>query len=96
MSYGYYFRGADEATKRAVWNKGTVVANYDPDTWRTDKCGAWMYYPAHGDRDAKYGWEIDHIFPKALGGSDYLSNLQPLHWANNAAKGDDPAWYCGK
>jgi len=92
----YHFERANEATKRAVWNKGTIIPGYDAAVWRHDKCGAVMRYSAHGNRDDKHGWEIDHIRPKAAAGSDALSNLQPLHWSNNAAKGDDTSWYCGK
>lgn len=29
-------------TLDAVWNKGTVVAGYDPAKYRKDNCGAWM------------------------------------------------------
>ena len=34
------------------------------------------------------GWEIDHIKPAAKGGTDDLSNLQPLQSGANAEKGD--------
>jgi hypothetical protein len=30
----------------------------------------------------------------ALGGTHELSNLQPLHWANNLRKGDNYPWHC--
>ena len=36
-----------------------------------------------------WGWEIDHIKPVSKGGTDDLSNLQPLQWENNRRKGDN-------
>ncbi|HRH92233.1 MAG TPA: HNH endonuclease signature motif containing protein [Agitococcus sp.] len=77
-----------EDTKLKVWAKGTTVTNYNASTWRKDQCGAWMHYPSYGDRNSKYGWEIDHIKTKANGGGDELSNLRPLQWENNVAKSD--------
>ncbi len=77
-----------------VWNKARVISGNDPTTFRKDACGAWMQFNKHGDRDAKYGWEIDHIIPVASGGSDALSNLQPLHWKNNVEKGDSSQLRC--
>lgn len=78
----------------AVWKKGRVVSGNDPDVFRKDACSAWMQFSKHGDRDAKYGWEIDHIIPDIHGGTDALSNLQPLHWKNNVEKGDSSQLKC--
>ncbi len=71
--------------KSAVWSKGRVVAGNDPNVWRKDTCGAWIGWRFYGDRDSRYGWEIDHINPH---GGDDLSNLRPLQWENNVSKSD--------
>ena len=74
---------------QSVWEKAQYV---DPSNeqkgFRKDQCGAWIQRNAYGNRNSQWGWEVDHIKPKANGGTDALSNLRPLHWRNNAAKSD--------
>ena len=78
----------------AVWAKGRPVPGYDPAQYRKDSCRAWMRRASYGTT-TEYGWEVDHILPTAQGGTDDISNLQPLHWRNNRRKGDDfPHWSC--
>ena len=82
----YYF---SENIVKLVWSKGIRVQGYDPNMYRKDIAGAWMKYADYGDTNSDYGWEIDHIYPKSLGGSDSIANLQPMHWMNNREKGDN-------
>lgn len=74
-----------ESLVQAVWEKGRPVPGYDPRLRRKDSCGGSMNRSERGNRNSKFGWEIDHINPS---GGDGLSNLQPLQWENNVAKND--------
>jgi len=77
----------------AVWEKGREIPGYDRNLVRTDICGSVMSRHEHGEL-TKYGWEIDHIKPEVLGGTDDIWNLQPLQWENNRRKGDTYPWHC--
>ena len=83
-----------QATIDAVWIKAQAVQGYDPNVYRKDRCGPWIKKASYGTT-GDYGWEVDHIKPVAIQGTDDLSNLQPLHWRNNRGKSDDyPNWNC--
>lgn len=70
-----------------VWRKGHISLVHDMNLWRRDDFGNMIYFHAYGDRSSEWGWEIDHIVADALGGSDQISNLRPLHWHSNATLG---------
>ncbi len=94
MIYQYPFSNVKEQDERSVWNKGIIEIHKDKDVWRLDICGNTIKYSEHGNTNSDYGWEIDHINPSANGGSDDLTNLQPLQWKNNRQKGDTYPWSC--
>lgn len=79
-----------EETVQAVWEKASVVPNYDPNKYRKEACEAWIERGSYGDHDSSLGWDIDHIKPQSEGGGDELENLRPLQWENNAARQAGP------
>lgn len=43
----------------------------------------------YGMRDSNFGWEIDHVYPIAMGGDDNIENLRAMQWENVESKGSD-------
>jgi len=78
----------EEATVDLIWQKGLKVDGYDPELYRQDYSGAWIARKSYSDRESIFGWEIDHVYPKAKGGTDDEVNLRPINWRNNISKDD--------
>ena len=70
-----------------VFSKAKTVRGKDPNTHRRDASGNIIYRNSYG-KSSDMGWEIDHIKPKARGGSDDIVNLQALKTTVNRAKSD--------
>lgn len=71
-----------------IWQTARKVEGVDANMVRKDPCGAWIVRDKYGTPDNEYGWEIDHIFPRQLGGDDNPENLRAMHCANARSKGD--------
>ena len=74
-----------------IWEKAAVVVGYNPDIWRKDQCGAWIYRQHYGTASVgechtSYKWQIDHIKPESKEGEDIISNARPLQWYNNDSR----------
>lgn len=94
MSFNVRQNGSsfDESIIEAVWEKGKIEPSYQG--FRKDTCGASMQRTKYGKLE-QWGWEIDHIKPVSLGGTDDINNLQPLQWENNRNKSDNYLnWSC--
>lgn len=77
-----------EAQIQEVWEKATVVENYDPNDYRKDLANTWLQKSQYGQQ-TPLGWSIDHVYPESKGGDANIVNLRPMHWENNLSKSDD-------
>ena len=75
--------------KISACSKARIVDGYNENLFRKDACGAWIAWEKYGLQDNDFGWEIDHIYPKILGGDESPDNLRALQHQNNASKGND-------
>ena len=71
--------------KETVWTKAKPVRGKDPDVYRQDPYGNVMYKQSYG-KHTDMGWQVDHIKPKARGGSNDIVNLQALNTKINESK----------
>lgn len=79
-----------EDLKRAAWGRTSPVSG-QPTAWefRKDCLGNLVRYADYGKRNSPFGWELDYIVPRALGGRSDPENLQALHWRANAARSEN-------
>lgn len=70
-----------------AWNNAKPIRGEDPDIYRQDPYGNKIHKNSYG-KNSQMGWEVDHIKPAALGGSDATRNLQALQTKVNREKSD--------
>lgn len=70
-----------------AWDNAKTIRGKDPDLYRKDPYGNQLYKSSYG-KNSPMGWEVDHITPKARGGSDATRNLQALKTDINRSKQD--------
>jgi hypothetical protein len=80
-------RGFSDVERIEVWIKGREVPGRDLAFWRYDDFDNIIFRPHYGDADSACGWEIDHITPLALGGTNSPSNLRPRHCPAHSGPG---------
>jgi len=73
-----------------VWQKARVVDYASAlNGYRMDRYGNWIHFKEYGNRNSRYGWEMDHNpIPKSSGGLDIYDNLEPVYWKANVQKSD--------
>jgi hypothetical protein len=81
-----------EDTKRAAWARTSPVSGTQLNAWefRKDCLGNLVRYADFGNRHSPFGWELDFIVSRSLGGSTEPENLQALHWKATAARSEVP------
>ena len=68
----------DRDVIRSVWEFSEVVPGNDPDLWRKDEFGNWIYRLDYGRRSSEFGWEI---FDPGVGRHcQGVYAMRPMQW----------------
>lgn len=76
-----------EDLKRSAWSRTSPVGGHT-NAWefRKDRLGNMVRWADYGNRKSPFGWELDYVEPKSVGGNNSPDNLQALHWRATAAR----------
>ena len=72
----------------AIFDKGNKIRGKNPDQYRKDDYGNTIFRQSYG-KESPMGWEVDHVHPKAQGGTNNPRNLKPVQSSENSRKGDN-------
>lgn len=70
-----------------VWEKARIIPGFDPEFLREDQYGSVIARVFYEECQPGYalGWKITYIQSPQKGGTDDISNLQPMQWQNLAS-----------
>ncbi len=73
-------RGYERELIQSVWEFAEIVAGNDPELWRKDEFGEWIYRFDYGRRSSEFGWEI---FDPGIGRhAQGVYAMRPMQWQN--------------
>jgi len=64
-----------------------LAASLYPSDAALDEKGNVISRSAYGKHDSRFGWEVDHRVPSAIGGSGWFLNLRALSCSDNRRMG---------
>ena len=71
-------RGYERELIQSVWEFAEAVSGNDPELWRKDEFGDWIYRFDYGRRSSEFGWEI---FDPGVGRhAQGVYAMRPMQW----------------
>jgi hypothetical protein len=71
-------RGYERELIQSVWEFAEIVPGNDPEIWRKDEFGDWIYRFDYGRRSSELGWEI---FDPGVGRhAQGVYAMRPMQW----------------
>jgi 5-methylcytosine-specific restriction endonuclease McrA len=78
-----YLGSLEQQQKAAAWSNATSTGHWSVKIDCDGRIIRWEEYGMLSDS----GWQMDHVVPRILGGTDALSNLRARHWRGNSIAG---------
>jgi hypothetical protein len=73
-----FSRGYERELIQSVWEFAEVVQGNDPEIWRKDEFGEWIYRFDYGRRSSEFGWEV---FDPGVGRhAQGVYAMRPMQW----------------